>query len=453
MDSLSRNILAILLPFSVLFSKLSWKKALTLLLGALMCTGKRTVCSALRATGLGSESGFAKYHHLLNRTKWSPLQAAKILFFMLLVLIGKHPLVLFIDETLERRRGKKIQAKGYYRDAVRSSKSQVVKASGLKWLVMALSVRLPFMPRALALPFLSVLEFSKKCDEERKRRHKTTLRWTSQMIYQIRRWVGKTRQLILVGDGGFAAGQLALDCIRLEVSLVSRLKMNARLFDFPPERIPGKRGRTALKGVRLKNFKQMLLLEGLPWKEVEITGYSGVKRIVRFISNTCMWGADGATPVPIRWVLVVDPTGKMDPLPLMSTDPLLVPQQIIELYVDRWSLEVTFEETREHLGVETQRQWSDKAIARSTPILMGLYSLVCLMADRLEQEKLLKVEETAWYQKKHATFSDMLRAVRLVIWRDNLISRKVKITPSGENITPEMADWAEAIVQLVLQAA
>ena len=166
-----------------------------------------------------------------------------------------------------------------------------------------------------------------------------------------------------------------------------------------------------------------------------------------------MWGADGNTPIPIRWVLVVDPTGKMDPMPLMSTDPLLTPEQMIELYVDRWSIEVTFEETREHLGVETQRQWSDKAIARSTPILMGLYSQVCLMANRLGSEELLKVEGTAWYQKEHATFSDMLRVVRMTIWRENIILRKAKMTSSAENITLEMAEWAEAIVKRILQAA
>lgn len=454
MDSLSRNILSFLLPFSVLFSKPSWKKALILLLGTLICTGRRTVCSALRAMGLSDEAGFAKFHHLLNRAEWSSLRAAKILFFMLLVLVQERlPIVLFIDETLERRKGSKIKAKGYYRDAVRSSKAQVVKASGLKWLCLALSIRLPFMPRALALPFLSILEYSKKCDEQQKRQHKTTLRWAGQMIRQMRRWVGKIRQLILVGDGGFATGQLALDCIHYGVTLVSRLKMNARLFDFPPEKIPNKRGRTPSKGARLMNFKQILSLKNLPWKEVEIIGYSGVKHLVRYVSNTCMWGADGSTPIPIRWVLVVDPTGKMDPMPLMSTDPLLTPEQIIELYVDRWSLEVTFEETREHLGVETQRQWSDKAIARSTPVLMGLYSLVCLMGNRLGQEELLKIEKTAWYQKKHATFSDMLRVVRMTIWRNNLILRKEKMTSSVENMTPEMAEWAEAIVKWMLQAA
>ncbi len=454
MDSLSRNILSVLLPFSTLFSKPSWEKALTLLLGTLLCTGKRTVCSALRAMGLCDEAGFSKYHHLLNRAKWSSLEAARILFFMLLAFVRKQsPIVLFIDETLERRKGVKIKAKGYYRDAVRSSRSQVVKASGLKWLVMALSVRLPFIPRALALPFLTILQYSKKYDEKRQRRHKTTLSWAGQMIRQVRRWVGKTKQVILVGDGGFATGQLALDCIQYGITLVSRLKMNARLFDFPPERKPGKRGRTALKGRRVMNFKQMLSLDNLPWKEVEIMGYNGVKRTVRFVSTTCMWGTSGVTPIPIRWVLVVDPMGKMDPLPLMSTDPLMTPEQLIELYVDRWSLEVTFEETREHLGVETQRQWSDKAIARSTPILMGLYSLVCLMGYRLGQDELLKVEKTAWYQKEHVTFSDMLRAVRMAIWRDNLISQKAEMNPSEENIIPEMEEWAELIVKRVLQAA
>ena len=169
MDFLSRNILSVLSPFSILFSKPSWKKALTLLLGTLLCTGKRTVCSALRAMGLECETGFSKYHHLLNRTEWSSLRAARILLFMLLIFVDyKHPLVLLVDETLERRRGKKIKAKGYYPDAVRSSKSQVVNAMGLKWVVMAISLKSPMMKRALALPFFSVLEPSKKCDEARK---------------------------------------------------------------------------------------------------------------------------------------------------------------------------------------------------------------------------------------------------------------------------------------------
>ncbi len=146
-------------------------------------------------------------------------------------------------------------------------------------------------------------------------------------------------------------------------------------------------------------FKQMLGIPDLGWKEVIIDGYGKKKKKIKYISNTNLWGVDGFLPVPIRWVLVLvmDPEGELDPLPLMCTDVALSAERIIELYVQRWNLEVTFEGTREHLGVETQRQWSDKAIARSTPILMGLYTIVCLIANRLQEERPLDVAQTAWY--------------------------------------------------------
>jgi len=453
MNSLTQIILSILAPFSVLFSKPSWKKALTLLIGALLCTNKRTICSALRAMGLSTEASFSKYHHLLNRTGWSTLEASRILFFMLLRLISSDaPIRLLVDETLERRRGKKINAKGYYRDAVRSSKSQIVKTTGLKWLVMAFSFRFSFMKRAIALPFFSILEPSKKYNEGKKRRHKTTLQWTSQMICQVRRWVGRARKIVLVGDGGFAVGRLLLDCARHGVALVSRLKMNAALFDFPEES-PGKRGRKPLKGKKLINFKEMLKMGGLPWQELEIVGYNGIKHVVRFITAICMWGADGITPVPIKWVLVIDPSGKLDPLPLMSSDLEMEAKEIIELYIDRWGLEVTFEETREYLGVETQRQWSDKAIERTTSILMGLYSLVCLMGKELHQRGRLLAEQCAWYQKDCPTFSDILKTVRLILWKDNLISRKGTFCPSGGNSSQEAEEWMDSLVRCFVQAA
>ena len=137
--------------------------------------------------------------------------------------------------------------------------------------------------------------------------------------------------------------------------------------------------------------------------------------------------------MPIRWVLVVDPDGELDPLPLMSTDLNISPEKIIGLYIQRWNLEVTFEEVREHLGVETQRQWSDKAIARTTPILLGLYTIVCLIANRLQEERPIEVAQTAWYEKKDATFSDLLKAVRKILWKDNLIFRKHILEPFRAN--------------------
>lgn len=433
MPSLSPVILSILSPFAILFSRPVWNNALTLLIGAILCRGKRTVCAALRVMGLSNETAFAKYHHVLNRVEWSQLLAAKILLTMLVSLVGTSiPLVFFIDETLERRRGPKIKAKGYYRDAVRSSKKIIVKSSGLKWLSLALSWRFPFSDRFFALPFMTVLEPSTKSDKIANRRHKTTLQWTIQMLTQVVRWL-KNTPIMLVGDGGFACGKLAWRCLNLGVCLITRLKMNARLYDLPPEQTSNKRGRKKTKGAKLYSFKQMVGMADLGWTEIVVEGYGKQKKRLKFISNVSLWGVDEFHPVPIRWVLVVDPDGELDPLPLMSTDFNLLPEKIIALYIQRWNLEVTFEEVREHLGVETQRQWSDKAIARTTPILLSLYTIVCLIANHLQKEQPIEVAQTAWYEKSDATFSDLLKAVRKILWKDNLIFRKHVFESFQEN--------------------
>jgi hypothetical protein len=406
--------------------------------------------------GLSQDRSFAKYHHVLNRVEWSPLKAAKILLHMIVNMIGiGNLIVMFVDETLERRKGSKIKAKGYYRDAVRSSKRSVVKSSGLKWLTLSISWRFPFSARYFALPFMTVLEPSEKSDKQAKKRHKTTLQWTIQMLKQVIRWLTKT-PIILVGDGGFACAELAWTCLKYKIGFISRLKINARLYDFPPLTEPGRKGRKKTKGTQLVSFKEMITMPDLEWKEVVIDGYDKKKKRLKYISNTCLWGADGFLPVPIKWVLVVDPEEELDPLPLMSTDVLLSPERIITLYVQRWNLEVTFEEVREHLGVETQRQWSDKAIARSTPILMSLYSMICLIANKLQEERPIEVVQTAWYEKTDATFSDLLITVRKLLWRDSLIFRKPNFEPFLENNKPpdaldradnDTVSWKELLVE------
>ena len=319
---------------------------------------------------------------------------------------------------------------------------------------MAFSFRFSFAKRAFALPFFTVLEPSEKSTKKQGKPHKTTLDWSIQMIMQLVRWAPSV-PFILVGDGGFACVKLAWVCLRYNVALVSRLKMNARIYGLPEETPAGKRGRKPKKGQRLITFKEMLTVEDLPWKEVEIAGYDGKKKTVKYLTNTGMWGADGG-PIPIRWVLVVDPTGEMDPLPLMSTDVTLTAMDIIELYVDRWGLEVTFQEAREHLGVETQKQWSDKAIARTTPILMALYTIVCLIGHRLNETTPIVVEKAAWYDKTRVTFSDLLKAVKIELWKDNLFFRKefsdpsIKIQLQEEGLKELIRDF---LIRILMQAA
>jgi hypothetical protein len=378
-----------------------------------------------------------------------------MLLKMLLKMVGKERPIILIDETLERRKGKKIRAKGYYRDAVRSSRSKTVNTTGLKWLVMALSFRFNFAVRAFALPFFTVLEPSERSTKKQGKRHKTTLDWSIQMVKQLVRWAPAV-PFILVGDGGFACAKLAWTCFKNNIALVSRLKMNARIYALPEEAPAGKRGRKPKKGQRLISFKEMLTMDDLPWKDAEIAGYDGKKKKVKYLTNTAMWGADGFCPIAIRWVLVRDPTDEMDPLPLMSTDVTLTAMRMIELYIDRWGLEVTFQETREYLGVETQKQWSDKSIARTTPILMSTYTIVCLIAHRLNEEAPLTAEKTAWYDKKTVTFSDLLKAVRIALWKDNLFFRKefsdpsIQIQLQDEGLKKSVRDF---LVRMLMQAA
>ncbi len=221
-----------------------------LAIGAILCTGKRTITAILSVMGLREEKRFTNYHRVLNRAIWSTLAGAKILFGLIVLLVpATCPLIIGIDETIERRQGKKIKDKGCYRDAVRSTKKKVVQCFGLKWISMMLIIPLPWTRRHWALPFLTVLAPSEKSNKDNGKRHKTTVDWARQMIMQVRRGT-PDRMIVLVGDGAYAAVSLALCCagFPVAVNLVSRLRLDAALYDFPPPEKPGKRGPKPKKG-------------------------------------------------------------------------------------------------------------------------------------------------------------------------------------------------------------
>lgn len=420
MTTLPASILTLLQPFSKLFStNKTWGHALLLIVGTLMCQGGRTVCSALKTLGMRGEKGFDKYHKILNRAQWSALQGSEILLRKLLV-PEEETLVVAVDEHLERRRGKKIKAKGSYRDAVRSSKKCVVKCSGLKWITVMALKKLPWHSRLFALPFMTILAPSKAANEKRGKKHKTTIDWTIQLAKQLRRWLPNQR-VIFSTDGGFANALLGWEIIRQKMHLISRLRQDARLFDFPASQSGP--GRKAKKGQRLMAPRDMLKREDLDWKEEEVSWYGGKRKIVQYIAFNCLWHVEGHDPLPVKIVLLRDPEGKYESIALLgiSHDFSLSIIEIIENYVTRWNQEVTHKEVREHLGVETQRQWSDKAIARTTPVLFGLYTLILLMAGSLDKISPLKPQQTAWYKKVGVTFSDAYREVRKLLWRNKLI--------------------------------
>ena len=205
MPTLPAVIVTLLLPFERLFDPRTWRKAQLLAMGAILSPGKRTVSSALNILGIGQHGDFAVYHHVLNRAQWSPLQLSRALLLLVAGRLGSstEPLVFGIDETVERRWGRKIAAKGRYRDPVRSKDDQVVMTPGLQWVSLMLLTRIGWAGRHWALPFLTALVVSARYDRRKGRRHKTVTDYAQQMLVCLRRWLPE-RDLVVVADGGYA---------------------------------------------------------------------------------------------------------------------------------------------------------------------------------------------------------------------------------------------------------
>jgi hypothetical protein len=410
----------VLAPFVPLFSERVWRHALVLLAGTILAPGKRTVTAALRVMGLSQSKQFCRYHRVLNRAKWSGREVARVLLSLLVGALAPdgEPLVVGVDETLERRWGKKIAAKGIYRDPVRSSHEHFVKASALRWVCLMLLVPIPWAGRVWALPFLSVLAPSERYAEEHGKRHKKLTDWARQSLFLVRRWWPE-REIVAVADSGYAAIALLSRLARLSkpIAMVTRLRLDAALYEPAPPRQAGRIGRPRLKGKRLPNLAVVAEDPGVVWRSVTVAEwYGGGERAVEVASETAVWYHTGLPPVPLRWVLIRDPQGAFATQALLCTDLRADPERILSWFVLRWKLEVTFQEVRRHLGVETQRQWSELAIRRTTPVLLGLFSLVTLLAHHRMGQTARAVRQAAWYHKAHPTFSDALALVRKELW-------------------------------------
>src|SRR5690349_13789639 len=237
-----------------------------------------------------------------------------------------------LDDTIERRRGKRITAKGIYRDPVRSSDAHFVKASGLRWMSLMLLAPVPWAERVWALPFLTALVPSERSSREQERRHRTLLDVGRQLALQVRRWL-PGRDLVLVGDSGFSA-LMFLDAMRRGgVTAITRLRLDAALYDPAPPRRPGMVGRPRQKGARLPTLAQVLEDKSTPWQAVAVPGWYGAgERTIEITSATAVWRHGGLPVVPIRWVLIRDPEHRFAPQALLCTDLAQDPTQIVSWF-------------------------------------------------------------------------------------------------------------------------
>jgi len=420
MPTLPVEYITMLGAFARLFSHRIWEHAKILFMGAILCPAERTVTAVLRVMGLSGEKHFQNYHRVLNRAVWSSLEASRILLGLLINAFAKSgPVLLGLDDTIERRRGAKIKAKGIYRDPVRSTHSHFVKASGLRWLSLMLLAPIPWVQRVWALPFLTVLAPSERYYQGKIRQHKKLTEWARQMVLQARRWLPK-RFLVIIADSSFAVIELLWQLRQLKnpVCMIVRFRMDAALYE-PAKPTPGAMGRPRKKGQRLPTLETVAEDKQTRWKQISVHQWYGEKkRMIELTSKTAIWYHTGQPPLPIRWVIVRDPKQIFKIQALLCTDLSVSAEQIVCWFVQRWQVEVTFHEVRTHLGVETQRQWADLSILRITPALLGLFSLVTLLANLHAQKQKLPIQQTAWYKKERPTFSDALSLVKETLLPD-----------------------------------
>ena len=443
-----------LAPFAPLFSERVFRHARVLLIGAILAPGVRTVSSALRAMGLDREKRFHRYHRVLSSARWSSLEASRILLGLLLeaFVVGEGPLILGLDETLERRYGKRISARGTYRDPVRSTHQTFVKSSGLRWVCVMLLVEIPWASRVWALPFLSALAPSERYAAKQGKPHKKITEWAWQLLLVVRRWHPR-REIVAVADRAYASLKLLDRCRKLSkpITFITRLRLDAALYEPALPRRPGQMGRPRMKGERLPNLSEAAEDPGTIWESATIANWYGSgDRTVEIASKAAVWYSTGLPAVPIRWVLIRDPEGGFKTQALLCTDLEADPQEIVSWFVMRWQLEVTFQEVRRHLGFETQRQWSELAIRRTTPALL-LFSLVTLFAQRRMVQEAGAFRRAAWYHKAHPTFADALGLVRKELWAQE--QQTFYGSPSATDSVKVPRAFVERLTDMVCYAA
>src|SRR3954470_8696352 len=230
MPFLPTRFAGIILAFAPLFVHRSWRHARLLLIGALLVPGQRTVTNVLRITGHTRDRHFVNVHRVLSRAAWCPRSGSRILLGLLIAAFApRGPVIMALDDTIERRRGKRITAKGIYRDPVRSSDAHFVKASGLRWMSLMLLAPIPWAGRTWALPFLTALAPSERYCRERGRRHKKLTDWARQMALQARRWL-PGREIVLLADSSFAALEFLVTLARHGLTGITRLRLDAALY-------------------------------------------------------------------------------------------------------------------------------------------------------------------------------------------------------------------------------
>jgi hypothetical protein len=405
----------LLLQFSFAFTEPTFVRFSVLMLAAILTPGRRTISNVLRTVPALAPGHASSYHRVFSCRRWSLWQLGYTLGCCILQhLVPEGTVYLAVDDTVDEHRGKQVYGKACHRDAVRSTHTYTAYRWGHKWVVLAVLVQFSFAKRPWALPVLVALYRSKEWNKAHGRRHKTPPELARQLLAVMLRWFPK-RQFSLAGDGGFSTHDLARFAQRhaSRAVLVGRFYPGANLYALPPAR-QRKNGRPPLKGAKLPSPRKVVRRTSRT--RLTAAWYGGGTRRVEIVTGTGHWYKGGDGLVAVRWVFVHDVTGTHRDEYFFSTDPAMSAQEIIETFTGRWSIEVTFEEMRACLGLETTRGRKRETILRLAPCLFGLYSVVALLYHWLPEKD--RVAGVQWVGKNTVTFSDALTSVRRWLWRE-----------------------------------
>lgn len=411
-----------LLLFAPVFTAPTFGNAMVLLVGAILVKQRRTITNMVYGAGDLADGDLSKYHRVFNRAPWVLRHAARILARLLVEIDPDRLWVrVAIDCTVAEHKGRKVYGKGCHHDAVRSTQTHKVWRWGHRWVVLAIVVDLPFCSRPWALPVLAGLYRPRKVNEEEGRRHKTPIEIARGLMATLMHWF-PDKKFVFLGDGGYASHDLAKFCSRhgQRAALVSKFSADAGLYDPPPKKQEG-RGRRRVKGRKRLTPAQVVEKQGL---HPTVAKWYGVfDRDLEVCDGHGNWYKSGKGLVAVHWVFLRDVTGTRRDEYYYTTHTDFTAEEIVALYTTRWTIEITFQELRAHLGLETPQQRVEKAVLRMTPCLMGLFSIVTLIYHEHRKRCSLKTCKRPGYTKDEATFTDAMTAVRRLFWEETIFAQ------------------------------
>ncbi len=410
----------LVMSLSVAFTQPTFQRILPLLVGAVLTKGRRTITSVLWTMRGLTPGHFSDYHRVFSRAPWSLFPLGQVLAAAIIRLVPGEQVVVAMDDTTAQHKGKKVYGKGCHHDAVRSTHTHIAYKWGHKWVVLAIVVKFPFASRPWALPVLCALYRPRELNEREERRHKTPIMLARGLMCVLMRWF-PDKTFIFLGDGGYASHELASFCHRhrCRATLVSRFHGDAALYD-PPPRYNGK-GRPRVKGRKQKSPQDIVPTRRL--RKATVDWYGATERKVKLTGDDAYWYKAGQGLLPIRWVFVRDDPGTRRDEFYYTTDQTLKLTGLVSFFTQRWPIETTFQEVREHLGFETPRQRVSNSVLRTAPCLLGLHSIVSLIFHEHANRHTIALCHRPGYHKAEPSFTDAIVTVRRLFWTKTVLQQ------------------------------